>query len=291
MKKLLFVLLSLLSVNAFAQQSFKNSPAFYLQLKKLSSLPSNVRAWMDTIAFPWAEYGKAALANSLLKPYYLTSSEQESLLYSVTVPANSSEQTKAELQYLIQLQETRTAEEIAKAQAIANVGSSPLIINPTDSAYAEYLRHLFYIAQPLGNWYNPDNFPATTRLLMNCIQDIRATEFHVKRYFKRPRPYHLEPALQPLARISSPSFASGHSLWAYSQAYLFGEIVPSAKKMFLARAAEVRWSREIMGIHFPSDNDASIVLSQKLLSYWMTNPRFVADLEQAKIEWSKNQKF
>ena len=50
-------------------------------------------------------------------------------------------------------------------------------------------------------------------------------------------------------------------------------------------AEEVRWSRELMGIHYPSDNEASRVVGWYLYSYWHNNPQFVADMEKAKIEW------
>lgn len=40
-----------------------------------------------------------------------------------------------------------------------------------------------------------------------------------------------------------------------------------------------------MGIHYPSDNEASRVVGWYLLKYWYHNSQFVADLEKAKIEW------
>jgi acid phosphatase (class A) len=113
----------------------------------------------------------------------------------------------------------------------------------------------------------------------------RAPRARLKRFFKRPRPYHLEPGLKPLARIQHPSFTSGHTLWAFTQAYLFSEIIPEKREQFLNMAEEVRWSRELMGIHYPSDNEASRVIGWYLLKYWSANPQFAADLEKAKIEW------
>jgi acid phosphatase (class A) len=120
---------------------------------------------------------------------------------------------------------------------------------------------------------------------MNCIQDIRVTEFRLKKHFVRVRPYHLEPKLKPLVRINSPSFPSGHSLWAFSQAFLFSEIIPEKRESFMKMAEEVRWSRELLGIHYPSDNEASKTISNWLLKYWRNNPQFLKDLEAAKVEW------
>ncbi len=52
------------------------------------------------------------------------------------------------------------------------------------------------------------------------MQDMRIMEFTIKYKLLRPRPYHLEPKLQPLVKINSPSFASGHTLWAFVHAFL-----------------------------------------------------------------------
>ncbi|MGF6847455.1 hypothetical protein QFZ51_002690 [Chitinophaga sp. W3I9] len=54
-------------------------------------------------------------------------------------------------------------------------------------------------------------------------------------------------------------------------------------------AEEVRWSRELMGIHYPSDNEASRNLAWHLLTSWYKSPAFVADMEMAKIEWARKK--
>jgi acid phosphatase (class A) len=281
-----FLLSSLISPG-WSQSPGKPEPVskHYKTLCLLKSEPDNKRAYLDTITFPWNEYSRGAITNSLLRTVYLNAADEAKLPSLVSYPANSSEQTRAELDYLLKLQSSRTTEEVKRAEYIAMIGSSPSIVNPLDSEYTINRNQLFYIAQDVSNWYNPDNFPATAQLLLNAIQDIRVTEFRLKRFFKRARPYHLEPKLKPLARIGSPSFASGHTLWAFTQAFLFSEIMPEKRNNFIDRAEEVRWSRELMGIHYPSDNEASRIIAWQLLQYWKTNPQFVYDLEQAKIEW------
>ena len=54
-------------------------------------------------------------------------------------------------------------------------------------------------------------------------------------------------------------------------------------------AEEVRWSRELMGIHYPSDNEASRVIGWHLLEDWYRNPQFIADLEKARKEWAEKK--
>lgn len=285
-------LLSVLSINGFTQSNHLLEPIskHYKTLAEISLLPNQVRAYMDTITFPWAEYSKGALSNSLMRTYYLSTEEEATLPGFIKFPANSSDQTRAELDYLLSLQNKRTKQEIDRANYIANIGSWPGIINPTDPDYKKNRKQLFYIASPMGDWFNDDNFPVTTQLLMNCIQDMRVTEFRLKRYFKRPRPYHLESHLSPLTRINSPSFASGHTLWAFTEAFIFSEIIPEKREAFLKMADEVRWSRELMGIHYPSDNEASRIVGWNLLKYWYNNPQFVSDLEKAKLEWQNKKR-
>lgn len=284
---LLIMMLGFNSIIAFSQSLHQLEPTdkHYKTLAAQSSIPDPAHISLDSIEFPWTEYGTYALSNSLMRTVYLSQKDEAKLPGLIKFPANSSLQTRAELDYLLSLQAKRTKEEIARAEYIADIGSSPNIINPTDPNYVKNRQQLFYIASSVGEWFNNDNFPAITNLLHNCIQDIRVTEFRLKRYFKRPRPYHLEPKLAPLARMQSPSFASGHTLWAFTQAFIFSEIIPEKRTEFLKMAEEVRWSRELIGIHYPSDNEASRVISWHLLNFWSSNPQFKADMEKAKAEW------
>lgn len=261
--------------------------AAYQSIAVLSSKPNEGRKELDTIRYPWAEYSKGALGNALWRTVYLLPADEAQLPGLIQFPASSSDQARAELDYLLKLQNSRTQQEIDRANYIANIGSWPNILNPTDPDYQANREQLYYIVSTAtGKQYDYSQYPATTTLLLNCIQDIRVTEFRLKQVFKRPRPYHVEPRLQPLTRISSPSFPSGHSLWSYTEAYIFAELFPLRRQDFLKVAAEVRWSRELLGIHYPSDNEASRVIGWHLLKYWYKNPRFVADLKKAQLEWS-----
>lgn len=291
-KRFLLSLLLIFQLSFAFTQSIHplESPSrYYKTLGELNAKPNAARAWMDTITFPWSEYSQNAITNSLVRTVYLSKEDEAKLPGLINPPANSSDETRAELDYLLQLQNTRTKEQISKAEYIANIGSWFNILNPTDPNYNENKKELFYIAQDVGDWYNYQNFPATTQLLFNCIQDTRVTEFRLKWNFKLPRPYHLELKLQPLTRIKSPSFASGHTLCAFTQAFLFSEIIPEKRENFIAKADEVRWSRELLGIHYPSDNEASRVIAWNLLKFWMNNPQFVQDLNKAKQEWAEKK--
>jgi acid phosphatase (class A) len=86
-------------------------------------------------------------------------------------------------------------------------------------------------------------------------------------------------------KINSPSFPSGHTLWAFLQAFVWGEIIPEKQGDFIALAEEIRRSREIMGIHYPSDNETSRQIAYKMLQYYLKKDDFKNDLKEAIREW------
>lgn len=290
---ILYFVLLLITGRLAAQklQALEPISDVYKPLKEKSKLPNKDRQALDTIQYPWTEYSKGALGNALWRTVYLSPRDEAKLPGLITLPANSSDGTRADLDYLLKLQNSRTKQETDRAEYIANIGSWPNIVNPTDPDYVENRQQLYYIINTaLGKKYDYNDLPATTALLMNCIQDIRVTEFRLKQHFKRPRPYHLEPALKPLTRINSPSFPSGHSLWAYTEAFIFSELFPEKRQEFIKVAAEVQRSREIMGIHYPSDNEASRVIAWNLIRYWKSNTQFITDFKKAKSEWNEKAK-
>jgi acid phosphatase (class A) len=262
----------------------------YKVLQAISASPNPSRAWMDTIQYPPAEYGNS-IVYLLVKPYYLSESQVKSLSESVTFPANSSDQVRKELDYILDLQGKRTPEQVRRVEFLGNIGYWPSVnLLPSHPSYHQNLKDLFFEGRELmGENIDAKNLPAVARLLQGVMQDMRIMEFTLKYKLLRPRPYHLEPRLQPLTRINSPSFASGHTLWAFLQAFTWSEIIPEKEKDFINLAEEIRRSREIMGIHYPSDNEASRVVAFNMIRYYLKNEAFLRDLKNAVAEWNAYQ--
>lgn len=286
-----FVLLALLGTYAlFSQNLHPLEPAknHYKVLQVLSPDPEPERAEMDRISFPPSQYSSGTLIYTMVSPEYLTQNEVNRLKTSLQFPANSSKQTRAELDFLLEWQAKRTATQKDRASnVLAPIGYWPHIaVLESHSRYTTNREHLFYVGRAvMGNQCAADHYPATTTLLEGITKDMRLMEFTVKYHLLRPRPYHLEPKLRPLATISSPSFASGHTLWAYIHAFIWSELIPAKRAEFLAVAYEVGESREIMGIHYPSDEEAARVLAHRMLADMWDNAKFKADFEAAKAEW------
>lgn len=287
---LIIVCLLLSSCTTMAQNIHLLEPAkhHYATLQKLSDRPNPLKPEMDSIIYPPSEYRSGTLIYSMIKSTYLTETQVEQLKNSLQYPANSSDQTQAELEFLLEWEQKRTAAQAERAsKVLAPIGYWPHVnLLKNHSRYQDNLDNLFYEGRAvMGSQTTATNYPATAKLLKGVTSDMRLMEFAVKYHLLRPRPYHLEPKLNPLARISSPSFASGHTLWAYIHAFTWSELIPTKRQAFLALAYEVGESREIMGIHYPSDEEAARILAHKMLVAMSLNPKFKEDLKQAKLEW------
>lgn len=258
----------------------------YKSLQQFSRLPNQTRAWMDTIKYPTSEYGNS-MVYLLVKPIYLSDSEVRNLSESVVFPVNSSDQVRKELDYLLELQNKRTTEQVKSVDFLANIGYWPSTnLLPSHPSYPQNLKDLFFEGRMLlGEETTAEKFPKISKLLHGVMQDMRVMEFTIKYKHLRPRPYHLEPKLETLTKINSPSFVSGHTLWAFIQAFTWSEIVPEKEKEFINLAEEIRRSREIMGIHFPSDNESARLVAYRMIQHYFKNEVFQNDLKEAEAEW------
>lgn len=285
----IFAVISALFFNASAQTFRLADPTgHYKEFEKIDPSAKGSREWMDTVTYPPSEYG-SSIVYLLVKPYYLNDRQVQSLSGSIKPPANSSDQVRRELDYLLELQRNRSPEQIKRVEFLGDIGYWPSVnLIANHPHYEQNLRDLFFEGREiLGPNMNAATFPKTARLLQGIMQDMRIMEFSIKYKYIRPRPYHLEAKLQPLTRINSPSFASGHTLWAFLQAFVWSEIVPEKQKEFIALAEEIRRSREILGIHYPSDNEASRQVAYEMVQLYFSNPEFKDDFKEAKREWQE----
>lgn len=259
----------------------------YATLRTYSAEPRLGLERMDSISFSPPSYNNRSILYSLVEPHYLSNEQVEFLSGAIDFPANSSEQTRAELDYLLTLQESRTPELIREVLEIAMVGYWPEIDEvPSHDKYQENQASLFYECKEIiGEECTNEAYPKTSRLLKNIMVDTRLMEYTIKYQLLRPRPYQLENRIEPLQVMTTPSFASGHTLWAYTQAYVWGELIPDRREEFVDLAYRIGESREIMGIHYPSDEEVARQVAHRMLFLMCHNSKFQTDLQEAKLEW------
>lgn len=258
----------------------------YEQLKAIDAQPKSATEVVDKLKFPF-DSAKAARRLSL-KPYYLTDVTADDFKIP-DPPANSSKQTRAEINYLLGLQQHRTEEDVRTSLHMAGVYYN-LRAKPSDSTYTQYRRNLFQIGRSIGNWFSPEGLPLTADFIANVWQDANYFIWSLKYKYARVRPYVLESDLINLEDTDWAAYPSGHAANSYINAYIYQELAPEFTDVFIKDAYDMAHSREIIGVHFPSDSEASRIFARQFVNRLLSNKKFLADLELIKKEWKEKAK-
>jgi undecaprenyl-diphosphatase len=84
--------------------------------------------------------------------------------------------------------------------------------------------------------------------------------FGLKDLVERTRPFIAHPQIAPLYVVHSSSFPAGHAATAFAGATLLSYLVPRAALGFLFLAAAIGYSRVYVGVHYPSDVLAGVLM-------------------------------
>jgi len=101
--------------------------------------------------------------------------------------------------------------------------------------------------------------------------DITPTVYKLKMKYQRARPYQLAEyyklKLFPYNSLTAhtPSYPSGHTIQAYCILNVIGNKYPETYQYCIKMIDDVAQSRISMGVHFPSDNDASYIIAREIL--------------------------
>ena len=264
------------------EPSSPDSPAhdYYSRLAKFSGEPSAPILPIDSLRYP----APAPLVRGILayKPIYLTVSVEA---FDMGPPAaNSSPRTRAELDYLLRLQEQRTLMEMASNLDFQNWGYV-VSAKTTDRDFAELRGNFFRVGRSIGTWFNAEKLPKTADLVARTWQDARYYMWSLKDQYARARPYQLEPKIKNLQDTTWPAYPSGHASYAYMLAYLYSAISPAHTSVFMSDAYMIAHSREIIGVHFPSDSEAGRIFARKFIDLLLQNDVYAQELKAVQAEW------
>jgi membrane-associated phospholipid phosphatase len=137
----------------------------------------------------------------------------------------------------------------------------------------------------MGPNFRTENLPLTTQLFQHVYQDGNAATLAAKNFFKRTRPFVIDPEIKILV-VQPPDFSypSNHSTFGNEAGILLADMVPENAVAIFARAADYAHNRVVAGVHFPTDVEAGHVAASVIDNTLLHNPRFEADFARAKAE-------
>jgi len=113
----------------------------------------------------------------------------------------------------------------------------------------------------------PADKPETFDLMDVIRSTARFWIMRSKARYNRPRPVQLERTLDPPFCPGHPAYPSGHSGESYSVALALMDATadyPELHGPLVAAAISIAWHREVAGVHYPSDSEASRRLARQL---------------------------
>jgi acid phosphatase (class A) len=130
--------------------------------------------------------------------------------------------------------------------------------------------------------------PATWALLTLIGKETDVVLDQGKDFFARKRPYSVDSTLPACVkdRMSKParSYPSGHAGIGYAIGWTLASLLPEQAPQILARADDYALSREICGVHFHADTEASHVIGTLAAATLLKDRRLARQIAAARAE-------
>lgn len=182
-------------------------------------------------------------------------------------PAAGSAAAQRDLQAVLTVQRSRTAQDMAAAKADTE-------------------RSVFRFADVLGSGMQAAALPKTAAFFERVAKFDKAEAKAAKLYWKRPRPSVVSSDVHPLSKDKSDdwSYPSGHATFGYTAAVLLANMLPEKRAEIFARADVYAQHRIVMGAHFPTDLEAGRLAGTVIAGEILRDPQWVGDYNAARSE-------
>jgi acid phosphatase (class A) len=121
-------------------------------------------------------------------------------------------------------------------------------------------------------------------------EDAATVTDQAKDYWRRPRPYTLNPSLAGGKLEKSFSYPSGHATEGMVLALVLAELWPDQREALLAIGCDLGWHRVWIGRHYPTDIYAGRVLARAIVREMKANADFQHDFAETKAELASTAK-
>ena len=218
----------------------------------------------------------ASLAAQANEPAFVAANETQAFHVLHAPAAPDSEQTRGELAELHRLEARRTPAQAAQALADDQEES------------------LFIYREQIGQGFTAQALPLTAALSDRVRNDVGIATAAAKSGFARVRPYNLDHSLHPVCptKTKDDSYPSGHATNGYTMALTLIDLLPEQRDAILARADAYAANRQMCGVHYRSDTEASRLVAYSLHAVMAGKPQYQQELAAARAElqaWQANQ--
>ncbi|HLX94408.1 MAG TPA: phosphatase PAP2 family protein [Verrucomicrobiae bacterium] len=172
------------------------------------------------------------------------------------------------------------AADMAEVRAVCHAAPS----NDVAVAFTEKKFSIFNFTPAIGPFFVPGKFPKTEAFFQHVQKDAETVTDNAKDFYKRPRPYVLDPSLASGKLEKSFSYPSGHSTESMVLALVLAEVFPDQHDAIIAEARNIGWHRVEIARHYPTDIYAGRVLAQAIVREMNKNSQFEQDLAAARAE-------
>ena len=177
------------------------------------------------------------------------------------------------------------AADLAEVRAVSRAAPS----NDVVMAFTEKKFDIFNFTPAIGPFFVPGKFPKTEAFFQRVQHDAETVTDNAKDFYKRPRPYVLDPSLASGKLEKSFSYPSGHSTESMVLALVLAEVFPDRRDAIIAEARNIGWHRVEIARHYSTDIYAGRVLAQAIVRDMNKNRKFRHDLDAVRAEVAATQ--
>jgi len=177
------------------------------------------------------------------------------------------------------------AADLAEVEAVRHACPS----NDQAVAYSEKEFSIFTFTPAIGEFFQPGKFPKTEAFFGRVQKEAETVTDQAKLFYKRPRPYVVDPGLANGKLEHSFSYPSGHSTESMVLALVLADLFPAQHDAIIAKA-RIGWHRVEIARHYPTDIYAGRVLAQAIVREMKKNTDFQKDFAEAQAEIAAAQK-
>jgi acid phosphatase (class A) len=173
-----------------------------------------------------------------------------------------------------------------QAADLATVVSVHNACTPKEMAVAisEEKINVFTFAPAIGTFFQAHALPRTEAFFRRVTKTADPVQEAAKVFYKRTRPYVVDPRLAVAHPENSFSYPSAHSTYATVCALILADLFPDKRAEILEIGRKIGWHRVQLGKHYPTDVYAGRVVALAVVSALKSNPGFQKDFAAVKEE-------